>query len=220
MNQLTGLLLMIILVKSNGQSIEKLLPASTSVVEENINKNDDKNGIEYLIDDTDDSMTIIYSKVPMNNLVKTCFQSIPLKYRERCLSSSFERYAGSVYVQKSRCCTKWQQMTCLEKYTYNNIYCNFHQQSAIKRYFDQIRSRSADGSPECPDYRPIEEERSLWSSSLGRRAKCSEEVEHELLHILQRRYIEQQKEKNNRKDHQQTGHDNFESFDDFDQWTK
>lgn len=213
MNQLTGLLLMIILVKCNSKSIDE--PKLSSV---NDNKNDVDNRIEYLIDDTDDSLTIIYSKVPMNNLVKTCFQSIPLKYRERCLSSSFERYAGSVYVQKSRCCTKWQQMTCLEKYTYNNIYCNFHQQAAIKRYFDQIRSRNADGSPECPDYRPIEEERSLWSSSLGRRAKCSEEVEHELLHILQRRYIEQQKEKNNKKDHQQT--DNFESYDNFDQWTK
>ncbi|UXI20773.1 hypothetical protein NH340_JMT06716 [Sarcoptes scabiei] len=134
---------------------------------------------KYMIDDRDDSQTIIYSQVPMNNLVQTCFRNIPLKYRERCLTESFERYAGSVYPQKSRCCTKWSHIECMKQYTYNNIYCNVHQQTAVKRYFEQIRSLRSNGSPECADYRPIDEEQSYWSSDFGRMARCAESVEYE-----------------------------------------
>ncbi|XP_046910276.2 uncharacterized protein LOC124491640 [Dermatophagoides farinae] len=133
------------------------------------------------VDDLDDSRTIIFSQVPMNNLVRKCLENIPLKYRERCLRESFEQYAGSLYPQKTRCCTKWSQMECLTKYTYNTIYCDIHQQQNVHRYFNQIRSTSADGSPECVDYRPIEEEVRNWSSDLGRVPKCAANVELEFL---------------------------------------
>ncbi|OTF73993.1 hypothetical protein BLA29_003587 [Euroglyphus maynei] len=122
--------------------------------------------------------------VPMSNLVRKCFENIPLKYRERCLTESFEQYAGSVYPQKTRCCTKWAQIECLTTYTYNNIYCNMHQQQAVSRYFKQIQSTSADGSPECVDYRPIKEELRNWSSDLGRIPKCAAKIEYEFLDMI------------------------------------
>ncbi|XP_027199099.2 uncharacterized protein LOC113793289 [Dermatophagoides pteronyssinus] len=130
-----------------------------------------------LVDELDASREIIFSQVPMSNLVRKCLDNIPLKHRERCLTESFEQYATSLYPQKTRCCTKWSQIECLSKYTYNNIYCNVHQQEAIYRYFNQIRSTSADGSPECVDYRPVEEEMRNWSSELGRIPKCAAKIE-------------------------------------------
>lgn len=136
--------------------------------------------IQPLIDDTDDSRSVLYSEVPMSNLVSLCLASIPVRYRERCLVDSFERYAGSVFPLKARCCAKWAHIACLEQYAYNNAYCDMHQRVAVSRFFDQVKSTRADGSPECTSYRPIEEEEQLWSSKLGRIAKCKVNVGNEL----------------------------------------
>ena len=119
------------------------------------------------------TMGVLYNEVPMSNLVRSCFKQIPLTYREKCLFQSFERFTGSVFPLKTRCCTKWHQIDCLEQYAFNSIYCDMHQRLAISRYFNQIKSTGADGSPECAVYRPIKEEQELWSSSLGRVAKCA-----------------------------------------------
>ncbi|KAI2803329.1 hypothetical protein BLOT_007456 [Blomia tropicalis] len=120
-----------------------------------------------------ETMGILYTDVPMSNLVRRCFQSIPLTYREKCLFESYERFIGSVYPLKSRCCTKWSQIECIEKYAYNAIYCDMHQRLAVSRFFNQIKSLNDNGSPECSIYRPIDEERQLWSSDLGRVPKCA-----------------------------------------------
>lgn len=135
--------------------------------------------VKYFVDDTDDSLSILFTDLPMSNLVRACMASIPQRYREKCLMDSFERFAGSVFPLKSRCCTKWAQISCLEKYAYNSIYCNMHQRTAVGRYFKRVRSLNADGSPECTVYRPVEEERALWSSQLGRTPKCEVDVSNE-----------------------------------------
>lgn len=116
---------------------------------------------------------ILYNDVGMSNLVRSCFQAIPLKYREDCLVSAFERFVGAVFPLKARCCTKWHQMDCLEKYTFNSLYCDMHQTQAVSRYFRTIRSLGAEGSPECATFRPVREEIALWSSDLGRVPKCA-----------------------------------------------
>lgn len=129
--------------------------------------------VNYLIDDIDDSLSILFTDVPMSRLVRICFNNIPQKYREKCLLESFERFAASVFPMKSRCCTKWAQMSCIERYAYNSLYCDMHQRSAVSKYFAQVRSLKADGSPECTMYRPAEEEKKLWSSGLGRTPQCA-----------------------------------------------
>lgn len=128
----------------------------------------------------DDALRILYSDVPMSSLVYQCFQNIPLRYRERCLFDSFERFAGSVFPGKSRCCTKWSQIKCLEEYAYNSLYCNLHERVAVSRHFKKVRSLDSDGSPECREYRPVDEEVQLWGSEAGRVPKCALGTKQEL----------------------------------------
>lgn len=128
----------------------------------------------------DDALRILYSDVPMSGLVYQCFRSIPQRYRERCLFESFERFAGSVFQGKSRCCTKWWQIRCLEEYAYNSLYCNLHERVAVSRHFKKVRSLDVDGSPECRDYRPVDEEVQLWGSEAGRVPKCALGTKQEL----------------------------------------
>ncbi|KAH9394060.1 hypothetical protein TYRP_021188 [Tyrophagus putrescentiae] len=133
-----------------------------------------KSAAEWPRDHETTDLGILYAEhVPMSNLVRQCLAEIPFKHRERCLFEAYERFSGAPYPAKARCCTKWQQMECLERFAFNAAYCNGMQRQAVGRYFATVRSLKAEGSPECSAYRPVREETALWSSSLGRVAKCA-----------------------------------------------
>lgn len=124
------------------------------------------------VETSTETIGILNNDVSLSPLTRSCFKAVPLRYREKCLVDAVEKFTNSGYPMKRQCCTKWHQIDCIEKYVFNSIYCNTHQQLAVSRYFKSITSLDDGGSPECSLYRPVKEEMALWSSQLGRVAKC------------------------------------------------
>ena len=121
---------------------------------------------------------ILFSDEPITGLTRRCMLNVPEKHRKMCLTKSYGSYAESRYELKLRCCSKWAQIECLERYTYNSAYCNVLEQITIGRFFNKLRS--LDGTPECSQYRPVPEEKKKWSSSLGRIPSCAVPVKAEI----------------------------------------
>ncbi len=114
---------------------------------------------------------LLFVDKEMSSLTQKCLKNIPFSKFELCNRTSYEKYSGGFYPLRTQCCAKWANIECLEKFVFNNIYCDLHQRQAVDYYFKQIR----ENSPECKEYRPVAEEESHWTSKLGRIAKCKKQ---------------------------------------------
>lgn len=96
-----------------------------------------------------------------SNLATTCLQTIPVAIRNSCQQEAVNKYTQTRYKQKRVCCTRWTHIECLKRYAFNSIYCNFHQQAAVHKYFQAIL---ATASQECFLYPPAQPQ---YLDSLG-----------------------------------------------------
>jgi hypothetical protein len=105
-------------------------------------------------------------------LIGSCFKNIPTRVRERCRKSALDKYAKTVYQYKRQCCSRWIQIGCMREYLFNAIYCNTHEQQAVRRFLADIDRISLAPSGDCAHYPPVEKERPFVDAKLGQLPKC------------------------------------------------
>ena len=93
-----------------------------------------------------------------SRLVVSCFENVPHRYRVRCSNEALNRFGMTLYQNKRHCCSRWAYIGCLKVYLFNAIYCNPHQQQAVRRYLNEIGRFSLSSIGDCDHYPPVENE--------------------------------------------------------------
>lgn len=106
-------------------------------------------------------------------LALSCFANIPEILRDSCRQEASETYRKTLYTNKKQCCTRWKQIKCLQKYVYNAIYCNAHQQQDVTKYFSDIYQFFLQKNiGECYNYPPIELDKPKLWKRVGEKPRC------------------------------------------------
>ena len=123
-----------------------------------------------------DELILYIDKLPIDTprLVRTCFYSIPARYRQACRDYASSLYRSSLYASKRTCCTRWAEMDCMKKHLYNSIYCDTNQQRMISRFFKTIQRISlAHETGDCLNYPPMEIDTNPIFRHAGLQPRCS-----------------------------------------------
>jgi len=123
-----------------------------------------------------DELILYIDRLPMDTprLVRSCFYSIPARYRQNCRDKSVALYTKSLYAAKRTCCTRWAEMDCMKKYLYNSIYCNINEQRTVARFFKTIQRISlANETGDCLNYPPVEMDSNPIFRHDGIQPRCS-----------------------------------------------
>lgn len=118
---------------------------------------------------------VLYTKhlpIQPSRLVVSCFENIPLRYRGHCRKQALDRFSATLYQDKRQCCSRWTHIGCLKEFLFNAIYCNPHQQQAVRRYLSEIDRFSLSSNGDCANYPPVERELDTLMESLGQLPRC------------------------------------------------
>lgn len=104
---------------------------------------------------------------------KSCLEGLPERYLRHCHGQAQSRYQNTLLVAKRHCCARWIQLTCLENYVFNSIYCSQHQQDSMKHYIERLHMVTRKNPlGQCANYPPIELEKLTLKPELGEVARC------------------------------------------------
>ena len=110
--------------------------------------------------------------VHLSRLAASCFGNIPSRIRDRCRNESLDKFSKTLYQDKRHCCSRWLHMACLKKYIFNAIYCNQHEQKAVRQFLADILKFSLSENGDCTRYPPVENEKHKIKESLGQSPAC------------------------------------------------